>query len=38
MTPSLCIRDDPGTAIFKLPQFAELLCKTIAAHHLLATD
>ena len=22
-------RDDPGTAIFKLRQFAELLCKTI---------
>jgi type I restriction enzyme R subunit len=26
-------RDDPGTAIFKLRQFAELLCKLIAAHH-----
>jgi type I restriction enzyme, R subunit len=22
-------RDDPGTAIFKLRQFSELLCKTI---------
>jgi type I restriction enzyme R subunit len=28
-------RDDPGTAIFKLRQFAELLAKTIAAHHAL---
>jgi len=28
-------RDDPGTAIFKLRQFAELLSKTIAAHHAL---
>ncbi len=28
-------RDDPGTAIFKLRQFAELLCKTVAAHHAL---
>lgn len=27
--------DDPGTAIFKLRQFAELLCKTVAAHHAL---
>src|SRR5690242_18574874 len=26
-------RDDPGTAIFKLRQFAELLCKLIAARH-----
>lgn len=26
-------RDDPGTAIFKLRQFAELLAKLIAAHH-----
>ena len=25
-------RDDPGTAVFKLRQFAELLSKTIAAH------
>src|SRR5713101_3382602 len=28
-------RDDPGTAIFKMRQFAELLSKTIAAHHAL---
>src|SRR6266851_4374242 len=28
-------RDDPATAIFKLRQFAELLSKTIAAHHAL---
>ena len=28
-------RDDPGTAIFKLRQFAEFLSKTIAAHHAL---
>jgi type I restriction enzyme, R subunit len=28
-------RDDPGTAIFKLRQFAELLSKLIAAHHAL---
>src|SRR5215471_10827232 len=28
-------RDDPGTAILKLRQFAELLSKTIAAHHAL---
>jgi type I restriction enzyme R subunit len=28
-------RDDPCTAIFKLRQFAELLCKTIAAHQAL---
>ncbi len=28
-------RDDPGTAVFKLRQFAELLAKTIAAHHAL---
>lgn len=28
-------RDDPGTAIFKLRQFAELLSKTVAAHHAL---
>ena len=27
--------DDPVTAIFKLRQFAELLSKTIAAHHAL---
>ena len=26
-------RDDPGTRIFKLRQFAELLSKTIAANH-----
>jgi type I restriction enzyme R subunit len=26
-------RDDPGTAVFKLRQFAEHLCNTIAAHH-----
>jgi type I restriction enzyme R subunit len=25
--------DDPSTAIFKLRQFAELLCKTVAAYH-----
>src|SRR5438132_13503853 len=31
-------RDDPGTAIFKLRQFAELLSKTIAAHHALYLD
>jgi type I restriction enzyme R subunit len=31
-------RDDPGTAIFKLRQFAELLCKTVAAHHALYRD
>jgi type I restriction enzyme, R subunit len=28
-------RDDPATAVFKLRQFAELLSKTIAAHHAL---
>jgi len=28
-------RDDPGTSVFKLRQFAELLSKTIAAHHAL---
>ena len=28
-------RDDPGTAIFKLRQFAELLSKTVAARHAL---
>jgi len=28
-------RDDPGTAVFKLRQFAELLSKTIAALHAL---
>jgi type I restriction enzyme R subunit len=28
-------RDDPGTAVFKLRQFAELLSNTIAAHHAL---
>jgi type I restriction enzyme, R subunit len=28
-------RDDPGTAIFKLRQFAELLAKTVAARHAL---
>jgi type I restriction enzyme R subunit len=28
-------RDDPGTTIFKLRQFAELLCKSIAARHAL---
>src|SRR5437660_11977901 len=28
-------RDDPGTTIFKLRQFAEFLSKTIAAHHAL---
>jgi type I restriction enzyme R subunit len=27
--------DDPGTCIFKLRQFAELLCKTIASNHAL---
>jgi type I restriction enzyme R subunit len=27
--------DDPGTSIFKLRQFAELLSKTVAAHHAL---
>jgi type I restriction enzyme R subunit len=31
-------RDDPGTAIFKLRQFAELLSKTVAAHHALYRD
>src|SRR5579862_2218811 len=31
-------RDDPGTAVFKLRQFAELLSKTIAAHHALYLD
>jgi len=29
---------DPNTAIFKLRQFAELLCKTIAARHALYRD
>ena len=29
---------DPGTAIIKLRQFAELLSKTIAAHHALYRD
>jgi type I restriction enzyme R subunit len=28
-------RDDPGTTIFKLRQFAELLSKSIAARHAL---
>jgi type I restriction enzyme, R subunit len=28
-------RDDPGTAVFKLRQFAELLSKTVAAHNAL---
>jgi type I restriction enzyme, R subunit len=28
-------RDDPVTAVFKLRQFAELLSKTVAAHHAL---
>ena len=28
-------RDDPGTGIFKLCQCAELLSKTVAAHHAL---
>src|SRR5438067_9011319 len=28
-------RGDPGTAIFKLRQFAELLSKTVAARHAL---
>src|SRR5579859_1472577 len=28
-------RDDPGSAVFKLRQFAELLCKTVAARHAL---
>jgi type I restriction enzyme, R subunit len=28
-------RDDPGTAVFNLRQFAELLSKTVAAHHAL---
>jgi type I restriction enzyme R subunit len=28
-------RDDPGTAVFKLRQFAELLSKTLAARHAL---
>jgi type I restriction enzyme R subunit len=27
--------DDPGTCIFKLRQFAELLCKTVASNHVL---
>jgi type I restriction enzyme R subunit len=27
--------DDPCTAIFKLRQLAELLCKTVSAHHAL---
>src|SRR5437870_5406658 len=31
-------RDDPGTAIFKLRQFAELLSKRVAAHHALYRD
>jgi type I restriction enzyme, R subunit len=31
-------RDDPDTAIFKLQQFAELLSKTIAAHHALLNE
>jgi type I restriction enzyme, R subunit len=31
-------RYDPTTAIFKLRQFAELLCKMIAAHHALYRD
>jgi type I restriction enzyme, R subunit len=31
----LYFRDDPGTAIFKLRQFAELLSKTVAARHAL---
>jgi type I restriction enzyme, R subunit len=31
-------RDDPGTAIFKLRQFAELLAKMVAAHHALYRD
>lgn len=29
------LHDDPNTAIFKLRQFAELLCKTVAARHAL---
>src|SRR6266404_1355174 len=29
------LHDDPHTAIFKLRQFAELLCKTVAARHAL---
>ncbi|UPT87535.1 type I restriction-modification system endonuclease [Bradyrhizobium barranii subsp. apii] len=29
------LHDDPNTAIFKLRQFAELLCKSIAARHAL---
>jgi type I restriction enzyme, R subunit len=29
------LHDDPSTAIFKLRQFAELLCKTVAARHAL---
>jgi type I restriction enzyme R subunit len=28
-------RDDPGTAVFKLRHFAELLSKTVAAHNAL---
>src|SRR5262249_49389674 len=28
-------REDPATAIFKLRQFAELLCNRVAAHHAL---
>jgi type I restriction enzyme R subunit len=31
-------RDDPGTSIFKLRQFAELLSKMIAARHALYLD
>jgi type I restriction enzyme, R subunit len=31
-------RDDPGTATIKLRQFAELLSKTVAAHHALYLD
>ena len=31
-------RDDPVTSIFKLRQFAELLSKTIAAHHALLDE
>ncbi len=31
-------KDDPGTAIIKLRQFAELLSKTVAAHHALYLD
>ncbi|MBP0116024.1 MULTISPECIES: DUF4145 domain-containing protein [Bradyrhizobium] len=29
------LHDDPNTAIFKLRQFAELLCKSVAARHAL---